>query len=94
MAAKYRHSNKKYPSGRTLHEIEESCFYLIDLAKCLNLELKKILNHTAKDGTTLFFVASVCSERITRRLLEENVQVNCVDDKFVTPFFRVRMIVS
>ena len=85
-------NNNKNPSGPMLRDLEESIFYLIDLAKCFNLDLKKILNHTTNGGHTLFFLASVVSEKITRRLLEENVQVNSVDDKFVTPFFRVRMI--
>ena len=85
-------NNNKNPSGPMLRDLEESIFYLIDLAKCFNLDLKKILNHTTKSGYTLFFLASICSERITRRLLEENVQVNSVNQDFVTPFFRVSMI--
>ena len=45
MAAKYRvRNNFKCPSGPMLREIEESIFYLLDLAKCFNLNLKKILN--------------------------------------------------
>ena len=75
-----------------LREIEESCFYLIDLAKCFNLDLKKILNHTTKSGSTLFEQASTYSEAVTRRLLEENIQVNSVNYKFVTPYFRVSFL--
>ena len=86
----HRKRTDKYPSGPLMHDIEESCFYLIDLAKRFNLDLKKILNHTARDGTTLFSLASIFSETLTRQLLEENVRVNSVDDKFLTPFFRVR----
>ena len=68
MANKYRNRNNgEYPSGPMLHEIEETIFYLIDLAKCFNLDLKKILNHTTKSGETLFFLASIYSETITRR---------------------------
>ena len=94
MAIAYRNATGEDPSGPLLRHIEESCFYLIDLAKCFNLDLKKILNHTTKSGETLFDVASVYSETITRRLLEEDVQVNSVNDSFVTPFFRVRIIIS
>ena len=89
----YRSSNSGlYPSGQKLRDIEKSVFYLIDLAKRFNLDLKKILNHPTKNGNTLFSSASIYSETITRRLLEENVQVNSVDHQFLTPFFRVRMI--
>ena len=89
MANEYGNETNEYPSGPMLREIEESCFHLIDLAKSFNLDLKKILNHTTKSGTTLFDQASSYSEKATRRLLEENVQVNSVDHKFVTPFFNV-----
>ena len=92
LASKYRNRNNgKFASGPMLRDIEESCFYLIDLAKCFNLDLKKILHHTTKGGETLFFAASAMSETVTRRLLEENVEVNSVDDTFVAPYFRVRI---
>ena len=94
MAAHYRNDMTKisdYPSGPMMNEIEQSCAYLIDLAKCFHLDLGKILNHTAKNGSTLFYEASIYSETITRRLLEENVLVNSINPDFVTPFFRVRM---
>ena len=90
MAIWYRNKNKKYPSGPMLREIEESVAYLIDLAKKFGLDLKKIINHTTKSGVTLFFQASAVSEKITKRLIEEEVKVNSIDDTFLTPFFRVR----
>ena len=91
MANGYRNkNNEKYPSGTMLRDIEESAEYLIDLAKKFDLNMNKILNHTAKNGLTVFFQASIFSEKITKRLIEEKVKVNSVDHKFVTPFFRVR----
>ena len=94
MAVRYREKTDEYPSGQMMHDIEDSCIYMIDLAKRFNLDLKKTLNHTTKTGSTLFSAASMFSERITRQLLEENVQVNSVDHKFVSPFIRVRYIFS
>ena len=82
--------SRDYPSGLMMNDIEESCVYLIDLAKAFNLNLEKILNHTAKNGFTLFFEATRYSETITRRLLEENVHVNSIIYTFTTPWFRVR----
>ena len=90
-ATKYKIRNKKYPTGSMLHGIEESCSYLIHLAKSANLDLDKVLNHTTKNGDTLFSDASAYSEKITRQLLIEDVQVNSVDNFFMTPFFRVRL---
>ena len=88
-------NNFKYPSGPMLHDIEESCLFLIEKAKDLELDLDKILNHTTKDGNTLFFQASSSSERMTKYLLtEKDVRVNSIDHKFVTPFFRVRLKVD
>ena len=77
------------PSGSMLSEIEQSSAYLIDMAKCYNLDLKKILNHTANGGTTFFSTASSYSQAVTRRLLEEGVQVNSISHLFMTPSFRV-----
>ena len=54
MASWYRNKTDKYPSGPMLRDIEESCIFLIQKAKDLKLDLDKILNHTAKDGLTLF----------------------------------------
>ena len=67
MATKNRHENNdKYPSGPMLRSIEESCFYMIDLAKSSNLNMDRVLNHTTKTGRTLFDRASTYSERITK----------------------------
>ena len=91
MANAYRNATKQYPSGPMLVDIEESCAYLIQLAKSAKLDLNKILNHTDKVGQTLFSRASNYSEKMTKQLLMENVRVNSVDVLFVTPFFRVRL---
>ena len=90
MATAYSQETDEDPSGSMLHDIEESCTYLIYLAKSLNLDLTKILNHTAKGGSTLFRAASKYSEKITRLLLEENVNVKSIDHLFTTPYFQVR----
>ena len=96
MATKYRNRNDfKYPSGPMLCNIEESILFLVQQAKDNNLDLDKTFNHMTKDGTTLFFYASIFSEKITRQLLnEEVVRVNSIDLRFVTPFFRVRLKVD
>ena len=91
MATVYSNKTKAVATGPMLREIEESCAYLIDLAKSFNLDLKNILNHTSKNGETLFSKASIYSETITRRLLDENVHVSSINDMFVTPYFRVRL---
>ena len=95
MATKYRNRNNgKYPSGPMLDYIEESCSFLIQLAKSAQLDLDSILNHTTKSGKTLFAEASFYSEKITKQLLIENVRVNSIDNMFMTPFFRVRLKIS
>ena len=92
MATKYRIKNNfEYPFGQMLDDIEESCLYLIQLAKSVKLDLDKILNHTTKNGDTLVLSASIFSERIMQQLLKENVRVNSINDVFLTPFFRVRL---
>ena len=91
MASWYRNKNNwKYPSGPILDYIEESYSFLIQLAKSAQLDLDKILNHTTESGKTLCSEASFYSEKITKQLMIENVQVNSIDDMFITPFSRVR----
>ena len=85
----YVSETEKLPPQLMLRGIEECCEYLIDLAKFYNLDLKKILNQTTKAGLTVFHLASKLSEKLTRRLIEENVQVNSINNYFVTPYFRV-----
>ena len=98
MANAYRNENNEYPSGPMLIEIEESCLFLIQLAKSAKLDLEKILNHTAESGHTLFFLASIFSETITEQLLSETndhgkmiVRVNSINDLFASSYFRVRL---
>ena len=79
-------------------DIEESCLFLIQLAKSASLDLDKILNQATKTGQTLFANASIYSEKITKQLLTETdinekkiVKVNSIDKFFMTPFLRVRL---
>ena len=91
MANWYRNRTDKYPTGRMLRSIEQSCIYLINLAKSAELDLTDIINRTAKDGDTLFFNASMFSLKVTKILLENSAKVNSVRDNFLTPFFRVSL---
>ena len=80
--------------GLVFRDLEESCLYLIQLVKDLKLDSKKILNHTTLNGTTLFNLATCYSEKITKLLLDENIQVNSINHQFVTPSFEVRFLRS
>ena len=98
LATEYRTENNRYPSAKELDIIEESCQYLIQLAKIANHDMEKILNHTSNSGETLFSDASIFSRNITKQLLMETndngkkiVQVNSINDIFLTPFFKVRL---
>ena len=81
---------KVYPSGQMLRHIEESLIFMIELAKSNNVEMDKVLNHTLKNGATLFFWASLYSENISRYLIQENVKVTSIGFCFQSPSFRVR----
>ena len=97
MATVYRYGNKNKlssPSGLMMCEIEESCLFLIGLAESANLDLNKILNHTTKNGLTLFYYASLYSERVTKHLLERAVKVNSISDSFLKPCFTVRLFLD
>ena len=96
-ATKYRIKTGKYPPGWVLFAVEQTCSYLIELAKLAELDLNQILNHKNKSGETVFLRASLFSEKISKQLLKETdangekvVKVNSISDIFVTPSFRVR----
>ena len=84
-------NNESCPDAPTglLTEIESSIEYLIDLGDQYNLNMDEILNHKAKNGHTLFTQAAYYSEKVAKILIQRNVKVNTVDDRFMTPIFRV-----
>ena len=84
----YKHRWDQTPAF--LADIEESIVFLIRLARSANLDLDKILNHPTATGETLFHSAALYSQKIAKYLLKENVQINSITDKFVTPTFQVR----
>ena len=71
-------------------EIEESVQMLIEMGETNNGDMNRVLNHTAKDGQTLFYKASMYSEKVASQLLDRRVNVNNVEYLFQTPQFRVR----
>ena len=90
--AKYKNrNNDNYPSASTglFSEIEATVEYLIRLGDQYNLNMDEILNHKTKNGVTLFTQAAYYSKKVAKILIQRNVKVNTVDQKFLTPFFRV-----
>ena len=51
--------------------------------------MDEILNHKAKDGTTVFWWAADYSEKLADMLLQRNTKVNTLGQRFETPPFRV-----
>ena len=74
---------------RDSFQIEAMVEYLIQLGDQHKLNLAQILNHKAKNGTTLFYMASSYSEKVAKILIQRNIRVNTVDQKFMTPEFKV-----
>ena len=85
---KFKHRWDETPAF--LADIEETCIFLIRLARSANLDLDKILNHTMANGKTLFHLAAHHSEKIAKYLLKENVKINSITDDFFTPSLKVR----
>ena len=94
MAARYNNTNNKYPDQTEpmLIEAEETILYLIQCGDQHGVDMDKVLNAVSKDGTTLFYRATVLSERVARYLLTRKVKVNSVDQLFQTVDFRVSQI--
>ena len=91
MSAYKHHNNDNYPDASTglFSEIEATVEYLIRLGDQYNLNMDEILNHKAKNGTTLFYMAAYYSEKLAKILIQRNVKVNTVDSRFMIPTFRV-----
>ena len=84
-------NNDNVPDASTglFCEIEATVEYLIQLADQHKLNMTQILNHKTKDGVTLFDQAAYFSEKVANMLIQRNVKVNTVDQKFMIPLFRV-----
>ena len=92
MTAYYQRNNQNLPSASNdlFRENEATVEYLIQLADQHKLNTRQILNHKGKDGTTLFYLAAYFSEKMAKILIQRNdVEVNTVDQLFMTPEFRV-----
>ena len=87
----YRINNQRYPDTSTglFVEIEAAVEYLIQLGDQYELNMDKILNHKAKDGTTVFWWAADYSEKLAEILVKRNTKVNTLGQRFETPPFRV-----
>ena len=94
MATQYSIKTRKELPSSMLADIEESFFYLIGLVEASHLNLTEILNHSSKGGQTLFHCASFYSETVTKRLLQEDVEVRTITGLLLTPSFRVRLRVD
>ena len=94
LMGQYENLNGNYPEVSTglFTEIEATVEYLIQLAEQHDLDMRQILNHKTKNGTTLFWQAASFSEKLAKILLEKNVEVKTVDNIFMTPQFRVSKI--
>ena len=90
--AQYKHrNNDNYPDASVglFTEIEATIEFLIQLGDQYNLNMEMILNHKANNGITLFWWAAYHSEKVAKMLLQRNVKVNTIDQKFDIPTFRV-----
>ena len=91
LATWYRIETDEYPEPTTgmMTEVEDSIQMLIQLGETNNVDMKRVLNQVGKNGSTLFTLASVYSEKVASQLLDRRVNVNTVDALFQTPVFRV-----
>ena len=55
-------------------------------------ELKNILEMTASDGQAIIIQASCYSSKITEYLIDKNVKLNNLDNKFLNPLFKFKEV--
>ena len=63
---------------------------MLKLAEQNDVDIDPLVNNTDKTGKSFFYLATVHSEKISLELINRNVKVNRIDNKFNTPDFRVR----
>ena len=81
--------NVLYPESPVIKDTEATVRHLIRLGDDKNLKMMDILNHTRKDGVTLFHLSSVFIPSLANTLLERKVNVKTVDRIFITLSFKV-----
>ena len=92
LMSKYKNKNNDNDPDASIglfSEIEATIEFLIEWGDQYNLNMEAILNHKGNDGKTLFWWAAYYSEKVATMLLQRNVKVNTVDQKFMIPVFRV-----
>ena len=72
-------------------KMEETIIFLIEDCEKHGLSTDSILNHQNEIGETLFYYASMYSEKVSLFLLKRNVKINTVNQMFMTPSFRVNI---
>ena len=71
------------------YEAENTILYLIELGDQYGVNMNKVLNSIAKNGTTLFMKATVYFESFALDLMRRNAMVNTISRLFLTPSFQV-----
>ena len=92
LAVGYQHETGTWPNATTglIPEINALVRYLVKLGDDHQLDMTRVLNHTSKNGSTVFHQASNISEQVALFLLNRGgVDVNTVNVNFMTPVFQV-----
>ena len=87
----YNNKTGKYPDSTMpmFLEIETTALHLIKMAEDNQLNMDNILNWTADNGITLFWLAACYSESLASELLKKNVVITTVNNSFQVPTFKV-----
>ena len=88
---RYINKTGQYPTSSTgmFTEIETTILFLIEQGEKHGVDMSTILNTRNKGGETLFYWATMYSEKIALTLLESNVIVTTITSNFNTPWFKV-----
>ena len=73
------------------NDYESLFIYLLQLAERNNVDIDRVINHTTDAGSSLLHHSTLYSEKISLELINRNVKVNRIDNRFVTPRFLVRI---
>ena len=76
-----------------LKESENMFFFLVEKGNKMNVNFHRIIEKPDIVGSTCFDIASWCSLRIAKFILEEtNIKINSIRQDMVTPSFKFKEI--
>ena len=86
--ARFVFEKPKADWSKLVKKTEELFFYLIEQGTKYGYNVDSILETASPDGSTCFSIASQCSEKISKYIIERGIKVNSITTTMMVPDFK------